>query len=404
MEKLTVRVRRVPGVPVVAARLWLRGGSRLEDIPGQALVGGRLLAEGTRRRSWDQIAVEAEDRGVLLQSFSTLDTACVSVEALAGDWQLALDWLAELALEPSFPEDRFDWIRRQVAAELDSLLDQPQARTGRAFLDQLYHPHPYARPLQGDRESLQRLNAADCATFHRRQLGWGGTVIVTGDVDEAAVESHLGRLFADLAGPADPLPALPEPRGRDSEKIKVVAGDGDQAHLCAGHLTVARDHPQLPALEVAGVILGAGAGMSGRLPERIREREGLAYACDVHVATGAGLDPGRLVAYAGTAPATLDQAERAMREELARFVDGGIEPDELDDARAYLIGRDPFRRETARQWAGLLAEAELYGLPSDRPEWLVETLEAMTLADVEAAARRWIRPDELKVTVGLPRA
>ena len=207
-QKLTFRVRRVPGVPVVAARLWLRGGSRLEDIPGQALVAGRLLAEGTRRRSWDQISVEAEDRGVLLQSFSTLDTACVSVEALAGDWQLALDWLAELALEPSFPEDRFDWIRRQVAAELDSLLDQPQARTGRAFLDQLYHPHPYARPLQGDRESLQRLSAADCATFHRRQLGWGGTVIVTGDVAEAAVENHLGRLFADLAGPADPLPAV----------------------------------------------------------------------------------------------------------------------------------------------------------------------------------------------------
>ncbi len=402
MQKLTFRVRRVPGVPVVAARLWLRGGSRLEEIPGQSLIAGRLLAEGTRRRSWDRIAIEAEDRGILLHSFSTLDTACVAIEALAGDWQLTLDWLAELALEPSFPEDRFDWLRRQAAAELDSLLDQPQARTGRAFLEQLYHPHPYARPLQGDRDSLERLSAADCAAFHRRLLDWGGTAIVTGDIDEAAVEERLGQLFADLAGPAAPLPAVPLPRGREAARVEVAAGDGDQAHLCAGHLTVTRDHPQLPALEVAGVILGAGAGMSGRLPERIREREGLAYACDVQVATGAGLDPGRLVAYAGTSPATLDQAERAMREELARLVDDGIHQEELEDARAYLIGRDPFRRETARQWAGLLAEAELYGLPTDRPEWVVETLEALTQADIEAAARRWIRPDEIKVTVGLP--
>ncbi len=144
--------------------------------------------------------------------------------------------------------------------------------------------------------------------------------------------------------------------------------------------------------------------MSGRLPERIREREGLAYACDVQVATGAGLEPGRLVAYAGTSPATVEQAERAMREELVRLVDDGIEQAELEDARAYLIGRDPFRRETARQWAGLLAESELYGLPTDRPEWVIETLEALTLADVEAAARRWIRLDEIKVTVGLPGA
>ncbi len=403
MEKLTFRVRRVPGVPVVAARLWLRGGSRLEEIPGQALVTGRLLSEGTRRRGWDRIAIDAEDRGVLIHSFATLDTACVSIEALAGDWRRVLDWLAELALEPAFPEDRFDWIRRQVAAELDSLLDQPQARTGRAFLEQLYHPHPYARTLQGDRDSLERLSAADCAAFHRRQLAWGGTAIVTGEIDEAAVEDHLRRLFADLEGPADPLPEVPAPRGGGPDRVEVEAGDGDQAHLCAGHLTVARDHPQLPALEVAGVILGAGAGMSGRLPERIREREGLAYACDIQVATGSGLDPGRLVAYAGTSPATLAQAERAMREELARFVDGGIEPAELDDARAYLIGRDPFRRETARQWAGLLVEAELYGLPVDRPEWLIEILEAMTRSDVEEAARRWIRPDELKVTVGWPR-
>ncbi len=403
-EKLTFRVRRVPGVPVVAARLWLRGGSRLEEIPGQALVAGRLLAEGTRRRRWDRIAIEAEDRGVLLHSFSTPDTACVSIEALSADWELVLDWLAELALEPSFPEDRFDWLRRQAGAELDSMFDQPQTRTGRAFFDQLYHPHAYARPRQGDRAGLERLSAADCASFHRRMLGWGGTAIVTGEIDESAVETRLRRLFADLSGPAVPLPAVAPPAGRDAERVEVATGDGDQAHLCAGHLTVARDHPQLPALDVAGVILGAGAGVSGRLPERIREREGLAYACDVQIANGSGVDPGCLVTYTGTSPATLEQAERAVREELAGLVDGGVEAAELEDARAYLIGREPFRRETARQWAGLLAEAELYGLPTDRPEWVIETLESLTLADVEAAVRRWIRPDEIKVTLGLPTA
>ncbi len=401
--RLAQRVRRVSGVPIVAARVWLWGGLRLEEVPGQSLVTGRLLAEGTRRRRWDRIALEAEDRGVLIQTFGSAETLCVAIEALAGDWLQVLDWLAELVLEPSFPEDRFEWVRRQTAAELESLLDQPEARTGRAFLEQLYRPHPFARALQGDPEGLARLTAGDCRAFHRRALGWGGVAVVTGEIDEAAVTRRLEELFADLAGAADRLPPIPPPIGSPEAHLEVEAGEADQAHLYAGHLTVPRRHPQLPALEVAGVVLGAGAGMSGRLPERIREREGLAYSSDLTVASGAGLEPGRLVAYAGTSPATLGAVERAIREELARLVQDGIADDELDDARAYLLGRDPFRRETARQWANLLAEAELYGLPTDRPEWVVETLEALTRADVEAAARTWIRPEELKVTVGLPR-
>ena len=402
--RLTSRVRRVHGVPIVAARIWLRGGLRLEEIPGQSVVTGRMLAEGTRRRGWDQIAVEAEDRGILIQTFGTAESLCVSIEALSADWQLALDWLAELTLEPSFPEDRLDWVRRQTAAELESMFDQPEVRAGRGFLEQLYTPHPYARPLQGSPESLARLTTEECSKFHRRVLDWGGTLVVTGEIDEAAVEGRLADLFAELAGPSTSIPPVPAPQGLPASRLEVAAGDADQAHLYVGHLSLPRNHPDLPALEVAGVVLGAGAGMSGRLPERIREQEGLAYASEVQVASGAGLDPGRLVAYVGTASATLQQAELAIREELARLVEDGIEQQELEDARAYLIGRDPFRRETARQWANLLAEAEIYGLPMDRPEWVVETLENLTLEDVDAAAKRWIRPEELKVTVGLPKS
>ena len=402
-ERLTRRVRRVSGVPIVAARIWLRGGSRLEQIPGQSLVTGRLLCEGTRRRRWDRIASEAEDRGILIQTFGSAEALCVSIEALAGDWQQTLGWLAELALEPSFPEDRFGWVRTQAAAELDSLLDQPAAPAARAFLEQLYAPHPYARPLQGDHDSLARLTPADCADFHRRALGWGGTVVVAGEIDEAAVERRLSELFADLAGGAAAMPRVASPSGLRDPRREVASGEADQAHLFAGHLSLARNHPDLPALEVVGVVLGAGAGISGRLPERIREQEGLAYASDIGVAAGAGLAAGRLVAYAGTSPRTVGLAELAVREELTRLVADGIGQQELDDARAYLIGRDPFRRETARQWADLLAEAELYGLPTDRPEWIVETLQGLTLGEVEEAARRWIRPAEIKVTVGLPK-
>lgn len=401
----SVRVRRVPGPPVVAARVWLRAGSRLEEIPGQSYITGRLLNEGSRRRTWDRIAAEAEDRGMSIHSAGTAETMMVSIDALAEDCQVALGWLAELALEPSFPEDRMRWICRQTAAELESLLDRPEVRTARGFLDQLYTPHPYCRPVQGDADSLARLTAADCAAMHRRALDWGGCMAVTGDVDEAAVQSQLRELFGDLADPArqsPPPPAVPPPAGSAENRREVALEGAEQAYLYAGHLTVPCNHPQAPALDVAAVVLGAGAGLSGRLPMRIREQEGLAYTVDVAATAGAGIDAGRLVVFVGTSPDTVDGAERAVREELVRLVEGGIEEAELEEARSYLIGREPFRRETARQWAEVLAEAELYGLDSDRPRRVVERLRSLTREDVEAAVRRWIRPADVKVTVGLP--
>ncbi len=400
--RLATRVKRVPGLPVVAARIWLKGGSRLEEIPGQAYVTGRLLVEGSRHRSWDRIALEAEERGMAVHGSGSAETMSVSIDALAEDTDLALAWLAELALEPIFPGGRCDWIRTQAEAELESLDDRPDVRTARAFLEQLYRPHPYWRPIQGDAASLRRLTPEDCAVFHRRTLAWGGCLVVTGDIDEEAVHRRLGELFGALAGEADDPPPPPAPRGAGGDHRKVALPDSQQAHLYAGHLTVPRDHSQLIALEVAGVVLGAGPGLVGRLPDRIREREGLAYGVHIATASGSGLDAGRLVAHVGTSADTVAQAERGVREELHRLVDGGIEQAELEEARSYLIGRDPFRRETARQWADVLAEAELYGLPVDRPEWVVNELKALTRDDVEAAARRWIRPDELRVTVGLP--
>lgn len=402
--RFTTRVKRVGQMPIVAARLWLKSGARLEDTPGQALLTGRLLAEGSRRRDWRGIAIDAEVRGMALASFGSYETIGVSIDALAEDWEQALEWLAELALEPTFPEERCDWLRRQALGELESLLDQPEIRTGRAFLEQLYHPHPYCRALQGDAGALAGIEGAECAGLHRRALGWGGLVVVTGQIDEEAVERRLEELFGGLSGSAAELPRVAPPAGLAEPRREVRAGEAEaeQAHLYAGHLTVPRRHPDTVALAVVAVALGAGAGMSGRLPERIREQEGLAYHVDVSTYAGSGVDAGRLAIYVGTSTETVAGAERAIREELAKLVDGGLGEREFEEARSYLIGRDPFRRETARQWADLIAEAELYGLEIDRPEWVIEKLRELQRRDVNEVARRWIRPDELKITVGRP--
>ncbi|MEM9596538.1 MAG: pitrilysin family protein [Acidobacteriota bacterium] len=395
-----VVVRHVPGMPLMSARVWLRGGSRLEPTPGQSMITGRLLAEGTRRRDWSRLAADIEGRGMLLQSFGTADKLVLNLDALAEDWRLAVQWLAELLLEPSFPEPRFAWLCRQTAAELEGLTDQPDYRTLRGFMDRLYGDHPYGRPLQGGADSLGALSVDDCADLHRRVLSWGGSLVIAGDFDADAVRAEVGDRFAGLGTAVPPKVAAPEPMEPGRHGLQV--GGGEQAHVFAGHLTLPRTHPDLPALQLAGVVLGAGAGMAGRLPERVREREGLAYSVDVSTVAGAGFDCGRLVIYVGTSPRTVPQAELAIREEVERLVEHGIDDDELEEARAYLVGRDPFRRETLRQRADLMAEAGLYGQPVHRPGWLVERWRSLDRRGVEAAVRRWIHPDRLQTVIGWP--
>jgi len=406
---LRLRVQRAPGVPVVAVRVEVPGGARVEEVPGRSLVTGRLLAEGSRRRDYRALADRVEALGMLLSTGGGFESHGVSLDALSGDWEEALDLAAELALEPAFPDERCAWVARQTAAELESLTDQPDVRTAWAFLDQLYAPHPRSRPLQGTAAGLAALRPADCAAFHLASQSRGAIVVVTGEVDEAAVAARVEALFGALPAAAAAQAEPPPPGGAaDAHRtVELPASDGDepgQAHLYAGHLTVPRAHPDYDALALAGVVLGAGSGLTGRIPERIREREGLAYTASANTVAGAGLDPGRLVVYVGTSAATVEQAERGVREELARLVDEGPSDGEVADARAYLTGRLPFRRETARQLADLIVRAELYGLPLDRPGWREERLARLTRADVHAAVRRHLRPDELKVTVGVPAA
>jgi predicted Zn-dependent peptidase len=400
--RLVVRARRLEGAPVLALRAWVRGGARSESRPGEALICGRLLGEGTKRRDYRAISADSEARGMALHGFGGYEAHGVSCDALGQDWERAVDWVAELLLESAFPAERCAWLRRQAEGELESLADQADVLTGWAFLEQLYAPHPLGRPLQGDAESLARLRPEDCAEFHRAGLARGVVVTAAGAIDEGAVTARVRERFAALAGDRVAAPPPPAPSGVTPARREVETGATDQAHLYAGHLTLRRADPDYPALELLSVVLGAGSGLAGRIPTRIRERDGLAYTAVATAAAGAGLDPGRLVVYVGTAPENLERAEHGLREELERLLHDGLTDAEVDEARSYLLGREPFRRETARQWSDLMVESEFYGLPVEDPAWTAARYASLDRTVVEAAARRHLDPARLKVTIGLP--
>ncbi len=402
-SRIAIKVRHVPGAPVVSVRVWLLAGARDESIPGLALVTGRALLEGSTDRDWVAISEEAESRGIAIAGFGGVEIIGLGIDALAEDWDLALEWAAELTLQPQFPAERVDWVARQAAAELRSMGDQPEVVTGWAFLKQLYTPHPRSRPTHGSAASLARILPEHCKEFHRGALERGIVVAASGWVDEDLMASKIQELFSGVRSRESKLEMRASIEGLDDSILEVSLDSGDQAHLLMGHLSLPLNHPDVPALQIAAVGLGAGSGLTGRIPQRIREKEGLAYSVGVEVLAGAGFDPGRLVIYVGTAPTSLKQAEAAVVEELDQLIVSGLAEQEFNDARSYLIGREPFHRETARQWADLAAETEIFGIPLDDESWVIDRWRNLTNSDVSRAIRSHLDLGKLKTTRGVPR-
>ncbi|MDE2691814.1 MAG: pitrilysin family protein [Acidobacteriota bacterium] len=399
--RLRLAALRVPDSGVVAARAWLRGGARVDPSPGLALLCGRMLVEGSARRTWREIAEQAEARGVSLNGLASAEVHGLSVDALADDADLALEWLAELVLEAGFDRARFELLRDQTLGELLSLADRPEVVTGWAFQDQLYHPHPLASPSQGTSESLAALTPEDCMRFHGEALARGGVVAVAGDIDEDAVLADLERFFGGSAGAAIRTVEPPAPRGRREKRVEIVTGSREQAHVYAGHFTVDRRHPDLPELRALGILLGSD-GLAGRIPHRVREREGLAYATHVDVLAGAGSDPGALSVYLGTHPDHVERGLELVREALHEVLERPPEAAVLEACRTGMFGHEPFLTETAGLWAGLLVDALLFELPSYRRSWRLERIERLSPEGVFRAARRHLDPERMLVTVGVP--
>ncbi len=402
--RLRIAALRVPGSDVVAARAWLRGGARTEPSPGLSLLTGRMLVEGTERRTWREIAEQAEARGIAIDGSATAEIHGLAVDALADDAGLALDWLAEFLLSPGFAPDRFELLRDQTLGELLSLADRPEVVTGWAFRDQLYHPHPLAAPGHGTPESLNGLSPEDCRRFHREALARGGVIAVAGAVDEREVLARLERLFGP-AGDAGRHPAACSgpsvPEGRPERRIEIGTASREQAHVYAGHFTVNRTHPDLPELRALGILLGSD-GLAGLIPNRVREQEGLAYATGVDLLAGAGTDPGALSVYLGTHPDHVERGLELVRDSLRQVIEEPPGAEALEECRTGLFGREPFATETAGRWAALLVDSLLYGLPGYRRSFRLERIERLTPQGVFEAARRHLDPGRLRVTVGLP--
>ena len=388
---MTVIVRENPAAPVVTASLQVRAGSRFETPETAGITNFllRTMIRGTSRRSATELAEAAEEIGGSLDASGEVESAEIRGEALARHWEGLLGLIAEVALEPSFPSEEIERERRLILSQIKTRAETPFTLSLDALLRELYGSHPYAWPGLGLPSAVGRFARGELVAHYRAVFQAERVVLaVSGQVSHARVVRTSERLFAKLprsgagevgaAAPATPVGAR-----------RVLERPAQQAQVLVGYLGPGLSDPAYPAVRVLGAVLGGG--MAGRLFVELREKRGLAYALGVLIPFRTG--PSFFVTHLGTAPENSAAAEAGLLAELERIRQAPVGREELARAKAYLLGNFALDRRTNARQAWYLAFFEVIGAGWDFPERYAQALDAVTAADVEAAAQRFlVRP------------
>ncbi len=400
-----VLAARTGVTPAVTISLLCRAGSLHEPTtrPGLAHLTALTLDRGTARRSSSDIADDLDGRGVALQTAIDRSTLSLTCTCLSDDLADLLDLLLEIFGEASFPQDEVERKRTETLTTLLQDEDNTAIRAERAMRARLFGAdHALGRPVRGTRASVASIARDDIVAFHRAivdpsfvSLAVVGEVDVDRAAELAARAMTRWRVVGGAPSPAGP--AIEAPRHRSTTVVPMM--NKAQVDLAYGFVGVGRTDPEFYACWVMNTILGE-FGLGGRLGDRIREREGMAY----YAFSGleADLVAGPLAVRAGVSAEHVEATLKAIDEEIDRLLASGVTSEELTDTKRYLIGAVPRALETDAGIAAFLQQSELFGLGLDHDRRLPDLIGQVTAADVLGAARRLLDPARATIAVAGP--
>jgi zinc protease len=385
---LTVLVRENPSAPVVAMSLMLRLGTRTEtrDVAGISNLLQLMAVRGTTGKSGTEIVEAAERMGGSIDAFADVDTSEIAVTALSRHGKEILELAAEVALTPTIGDSTIQAVKDFLIKQIRNRGDKPYEAGVDVLMARLFGDHPYAWNPLGTRDSVERLDRAALLGYYRRHYVPGDMVLaVSGRVQTAQVIAEARRLFGALPPGQSARPSLPAPPALEASRA-VIEVPGAQAQILLGGFAPTLTDPDHAAAKVLAAVLGGG--MAGRFFSEIRDKQGLAYTTGVSYPSR--IERGFIQAQIGTGPENVERAEAALRRELDRIQREPIPEEELRVAKAYLLGNLAMDRRTNARQAWYLAAYELAGVGYEHLDRYVTQVRAVTAADVQRAAQRYL--------------
>jgi zinc protease len=400
----TLLVLENRATPTVSLRGSLRAGSYFEprEKPGLARLTAEMLLRGTRRRTKIEIAGDLERLGAELEFEADPFAVNFAGRCLSEDLPVLLSTLAESLREPAFPAEELEKLKQQQIAAIRERQSSTRHRAYERFSQLTFDAANPFYTHAGDRlvESINSATVADVREFYARRYGGRSlAVAVVGDVGTGEVRRQFRASFGEFAGPdsveievADP--AQPEAGRRE---IVVVKEKANVDVLLGAAAPLRRDAADYYAAALANSALGEST-LSSRLGLQVRDREGLTYGIASRF-RAPSLAAGPWYIAVSVNPSNVERAISSSLEVLRDYVEHGIGEEELADEKSAAIGSFKVSLATNAGLAEAIWNAEFYRLGADYMDRFPRLVEAVTREEVNAAIRKYFRPDHLTVVI-----
>jgi len=403
--------------PLVAFRFVVRAGSQ-DDPPGKeglAALTAALVAEGgTKSLTYDQVLA------AFYPMAATLDGACrKEVSVFSGtvhrdNLRAYIPLATEMITQPRFAPEDFERLRNEALDYVTKFLrGNNDEELGKWTLQtELYKAHPYGHPDRGTAQGLKAITLDEVKEFHRRHYTREALNLgLAGGFDQAAlglVQTGLGSLSVVRGD----VPALPAPRLPKGLEITIVDKPSDATAVSIGFpIGVTRRDDDFYALAVANSYLGEHRTFNGKLMQDLRGKRGLNYGdysyIEDFIQEGGSTFPvpnnPRRQQYFSIwiRPVPGDKAVFALRAalwELDRLVEHGMTEQDFEATRAFLLNYSKLWVQTLSRRLGDAIDGEFYGR-KDLVTELAERLPKLTVVQVNAAVRRHLKTEGMKVAI-----
>ncbi len=394
---LRILTSRMTHTQAVSTIFLVGAGSRYEtdDEAGVSHLFEHMLFKGTPTRPRPRdISGVIESVGGMINAFTDRECTGFWCRMASPHYRRGIDVIADIIKSPLFRENDIAQEKHVVLEEIRAAHDSPGALAGLLLDSALWPDQPLGRDIAGTIESVEAIPRSVMMDYHRDQyVGRNMVVAVAGNIQHNEVVGQINDLLGDLPD-GEPRSMFPHEDNLSGPTVTHGERDLEQMHIAMAFKGVDMNDPRRAALHILTVVLGGS--MSSRLFEEVREKRGLAYGIGSSMHTLS--DCGVVDIHTGVEPPRAAETLQVIVDELVK-IRKGITEEELHDARELAKGRLILSVEESRAVANDLASQELLRGKIESLDDRIESLDKVTLEDVQSVAEYVVNSNKLAMSV-----
>lgn len=392
---LTIITEQMQHIRSASIGIWLGTGSRDEDPHWNGISHfiEHMVFKGTKHRTAEEIARQVDSIGGNMDAFTAKECICFNVKVLDEHVPIALEILSDLVLHPVFDGSDIARERGVILEEIKMDEDNPDYLVHEIFTQNFWKDHPLGKPILGTKETVKRFERDAVLEAYGHRFAPGNIVVsAAGNLDHDRFVDLVTRHFEHMK---------PVKNGFQSPQPKIVSRIVlrnkkalEQVQICIG----VPSHPIAHEKRHAGYILNTllGGGMSSRLFQNIRERQGLAYS--IYSDLNPYRDTGCLAVYAGTSRESAGKVVKSVVSEFHKLKTEMVPAEELRRCKDQLKGSLMLSLESSTARMSNLARQEMYFERFYDLDELIEKIEAVTVEDLHGLANDFFKSESIAVT------